>query len=67
MDELDEQKSAFLEDEEVEITDLDLPVSGRQQRVAQAIENLRRGMQVPWIRYGLSGVLLAILLGALIL
>lgn len=67
MDELDRQESTFLEDEEVHITDLDAPGSSRQQRAARAIEQLRQGLKVPWIRYGFSGVLLAILLGAIIL
>lgn len=55
------------EDDEFQIVDLDPPASPRQRQAARMIKLIGSRMANPWVRYGLSGTLALILLGALFL
>ncbi len=56
-----------LGDERVLITDLEPVVAGARRRLFRLITALQRALERPWIRYGVSGLLVAILLGICIL
>jgi len=67
MHDIDGPDAHFTNEEAVQITDLDPIDSPQRKRAAYIAGVLRAGLTTPWIRYGLSGLLILILLGALAL
>jgi outer membrane protein assembly factor BamB len=67
MNDIDGQNTNSSDDQEVQIIDLEAPDSPQQRRITQIIGLTRKSLKVPWIRYGLSGTLILILLGAVLL
>lgn len=67
MNDLDGQNTELADDEEVQITDLD-PLHSLQHKLAAHIAGtVKKSLTTAWIRYGLFGTLILILLGALVL
>lgn len=67
MSNLDGPNSEFVDDDEVQVTDLD-PLHSRQHRRAARISGaVRKSLSISWLRYSLFGTLILVLLGALIL
>jgi outer membrane protein assembly factor BamB len=67
MNDLDRQNARPENDEQIQITDLDPEGSHQQRRAGKIIIILRRSITIPWLRYGLPGLLLIILLGSVFL
>src|SRR5215472_17523278 len=66
-DDIDLQNTDFADDEKAQITDLDPPGQLWQRRFVQVNRLVHKSLARPWIRYGLSGTLALVLLGALAL
>jgi outer membrane protein assembly factor BamB len=67
MNDIDGQNAKFSDDEEVQITDLDVPDSLLHRRIVQITGLIRMSLRTPWILYSFSGTLILILLGAFFL
>lgn len=61
------QNAELMDDAEFQIVDLDPPDSPRRRQAARVNKIIRAGLTTRWIRYGLPGTLVLLLLGALIL
>ncbi len=63
MNDTDGQNIECTDDEEIWITDLDAPDSPQHKRAARIISLTRKSLTTPWIRSGLYGIVILILLG----
>jgi len=67
MHNLDGPDAEFVDDDEVQITNLDSPGSRQHRHAARISGALRKSLAISWLRYSLFGTLILVLLGALIL
>lgn len=67
MKDSDQQDSAFADDEQVQITDLDTEETPQRRRVRRIITILSTTIKTPWSSYGLIGACLLVLIGSLFL
>jgi len=67
MKDTDQQPTDPTDDDDIQIVDLAHPGSPQHRQATRIIGLIRKSLATPWIRYGLSAILLLILLGALFL
>jgi outer membrane protein assembly factor BamB len=67
MKDSDQQHTEFADDQQVQITDLDLEEMPQRKRATQIVALLSLSVKTPWRRYSLIGACLLILIGALFL